>query len=75
MSTEGETSLDDGIEMTANMHWQRTRKLLINTPLQRGDRQRRRTVTALAVFKMCKKTAEAVRVQADVSSHLAEARC
>jgi hypothetical protein len=50
-------------------------KLLINTPLQRGDHQLYRSATALAVFEWCEKTAEAVPVRVDVFSHLAEARC
>ncbi len=50
-------------------------KLLIITPLQRGDHQLYRSATALAVFEWCEKNAEAVRIRVAARNHLAEARC
>jgi len=50
-------------------------KSLINTPLQRGDRESHRTATALAVFEWCEKTAEAVRIRVAARNHPAEAGC
>jgi len=51
------------------------RKRLINTPLQQGDVQCRRTATALAVFADLEKTAKAVGNRVAVGNHLAKARC
>jgi hypothetical protein len=73
--SEADESPDSPIALDTNMHWQRTLKHLIDTLLQRGDRQCHTPVTALAVFKQPKKNAEAVRIRVAVRNHLAEARC